>query len=266
MALMLVVMVMVMVVMLVLLVFVMVMVLVAGAVGVMALVLVVVVMMLVMVGKLLQLVGESIGTLYGLEDLGAGKIVPGGGYDKGFGVALAEKLHGSGELCLAQALGAAEHDGTGVLHLVIIKLAEIFHIHFAFACIANCGGGGYAEALNAGNGLDYIAELANTGGLYEYAVGGVFLHDLLQRGGEVAHKGAADAAGVQLVHLNTGFLHKASVNAYLAELVFDEDDFLSRIGFGNELFYKGGFSGAEETGKNINFCHIETLSFSVVFL
>ena len=49
---------------------------------------------------------------------------------------------------------------------------------------------------------------------------------LPQRLAEVAHQGAADAAGVHLGDLDAGVLEKAAVNADLTELIFDQNDLL----------------------------------------
>ena len=69
----------------------------------------------------------------------------------------------------------------------------------------------------------------------------ISLHDLFQCLAEIAHQGAADAAGVQLVDLNASLTHKAAVNADLAEFVFDQHDLFTLERFLDELFDQGRF-------------------------
>ena len=83
----------------------------------------------------------------------------------------------------------------------------------------------------------------HAGGLDDDAVGGVVGQHLLQGGAEVAHQGAADAAGVHLGDLHTGVLEKTAVDADLAELVFDEDDLLTVEGLVQQLFDESGLAG-----------------------
>src|SRR5699024_12145092 len=58
------------------------------------------------------------------------------------------------------------------------------------------------------------------------SVGVVLVHHLAQGLAEVAHQGAADAPGVQLVDLDARLLQKAAVDADLAELVLDQHHLL----------------------------------------
>ena len=88
----------------------------------------------------------------------------------------------------------------------------------------------------------------------------VGLDYLMQRLAEVADQRAADAAGVHLVYANARVLHKAAVNADLAELVFDQHDLLAAVGFFDHFLDERGFARAKKTGVNINRCH-ECLCF-----
>ena len=83
----------------------------------------------------------------------------------------------------------------------------------------------------------------------------ILVDNLTERLAEVAHQRAADAAGVHLRHLNTGFLHEAAVDTDFAELVFNEDDFLAGKRLFKQLLNQRRFTRAEEAGKNINFRH-----------
>ena len=210
---------------------------------------------MVMMLHLLKLLIQSVAAFNGFKYLRSAELLPGSGDYNGFAVFLTEKPDSLGKLALAEVLGTAEDYCGGIADLIVIELTEVFHIHFASCAVADNGGGGNGKTVDRGNGLDYVAELAHAGGLDKYSVGGIFLHNLAQREGKIANERAADAAGVELIDLNTRLLHKAAVDANLAELVFNEYDFLSAVGLGNELFYKCCFTGAEKAGENINFCH-----------
>ena len=253
---------MVMVVMVVL-VFIVVMVVVAaaGAVLVMLIVVMIVVMVVLvlgLLGKELQLFFKGILVLHRLENLCAGELIPRGGNDGGVLVVLAQQSDAGFKLFGLDTVRAAQNDGVCVLDLVVIELAEVFHVHFALVCIGN---GGEAIQRNVFHvqvlhGTDHIAQLAYAGRLDQNAVRVVGLQHLTQRLAEVAHKAAADAALAHLGDFNAGVLQKAAVNGNLAELVFDEDELFALKSFGDQLADQRGFACAEEAGKNIDFRHI----------
>ena len=77
----------------------------------------------------LELSGESVLTLHRGAELLAVQLIPGRSDDDGALVVLAQHVHAGSELALAHALGAAEHDGSGVLDLVAPELTEVLHVH-----------------------------------------------------------------------------------------------------------------------------------------
>ena len=91
----------------------------------------------------------------------------------------------------------------------------------------------------------------------------ILLQDLDQRPPEIAHQRAADAAGVHLVDLDAGLLHKAAVDADLTEFVLNEDDLLSGVGFLDHFLDQGRLACAQETGVNVNNCHTILLPFKL---
>ena len=105
------------------------------------------------------------------------------------------------------------------------------------------------------HGANDIGQLADAGGLDDDTVGMVLSDDLLQGLAEVAHQGAADAAGVHLGDVDAGILQEAAVNADLAELVLDEDQFLALVALSDELLDEGSLAGSQETGVDVDFCH-----------
>ena len=247
----------------------MVVVMVAALVAVLIMVMVVVMMMLFLIlvrmgsiGSLCfaQKLGNQVAlTIHNGNDLCTGQFVPIGGHNGGGGVLFLDQGNSSSNLLLICAAGAAQDDAGCVADLVIIELAKVLHIHFDLVHIGHSHKAvqadrqGLAHTLNSAG---HITQLANAGRLDQDAVRMISLHDLFQCLAEVAHQGAADAAGVQLVDLNASLTHKAAVNADLAEFVFDQHDLFTLERFLDELFDQGRFTCTQKAGENINFSYL----------
>ena len=189
--------------------------------------------------------GQGVPALDGGQHLFAVKLIPGSGHDDGLGVVLFQQGHGGVQPDLGNVGGAAEHDGGGVFHLIVEELAEVFHIHLALGGVHH---GDQSVQLDVGraalDGLGHVGQLAHAGGLDEDAVRGETLHDLGKGLGEVAHQGAADAAGAHLADLNASVLQKAAVDGDVAEFVFDQHQAFALVGFFDELLDQGGLARA----------------------
>ena len=245
----------------------MVVVMVAALVAVLIMVMVVMMLFLILVrmgsiGSLCfaQKLGNQVAlTIHNGNDLCTGQFVPIGGHNGGGGVLFLDQGNGCGNLLLVCAAGAAQDDAGCVADLVIIELAKVLHIHFDLVHIGHSHKAvqadrqGLAHTLNSAG---HITQLANAGRLDQDAVRMISLHDLFQRLAEVAHQGAADAAGVQLVDLNASLTHKAAVNADLAEFVFDQHNLFALERFLDELFNQGRFACTQKAGENINFSYL----------
>ena len=253
----------------VIVVIIMVVVMVAALVAVLIMVMVVVVMMLFLIlvrmgsiGSLCfaQKLGNQVAlTIHNGNDLCTGQFVPIGGHNGGGGVLFLDQGNGCGNLLLVCAAGAAQDDAGCVADLVIIELAKVLHIHFDLVHIGHSHKAVQADRQGLAhtlNGAGHITQLANAGRLNQDAVRMIGLHDLFQCLAEVAHQGAADAAGVQLVDLNASLTHKAAVNADLAEFVFDQHDLFALERFLDELFDQGRFACTQKAGENINFSYL----------
>ena len=83
----------------------------------------------------------------------------------------------------------------------------------------------------------------------------VFFQCLFQCSTEIADQTAADTAGVHLCYLNTCILHKSAVNADFAEFIFNQHQLFVLICLAEHFFDQCGFSGSQESGKNINLGH-----------
>ena len=143
----------------------------------------------------------------------------------------------------------AHDDRTGVGYLVVEELAEILHIHFAFARVHNRGKGVQHDlvAADALHGLDHVRKFTDARGLDQNAIRMELGKYLLQRLAEIAHKAAADAAGIHFGDLNTCVLQKAAVDADLAEFIFDQNQFFALIAVLDQLFDQRGLAGAQKT-------------------
>ena len=221
----------------------------------------VVVIVVVMLGhhRRQHICREVVIVLHRREDGFAADLIPRGGDDARLGVVLTQQRDDGLQFLLAHALRAAEQDGAGVFNLVEEEFAEVLDVHAALARIRD----GHKAAhlgfrdilLHALDGADDVGELADAARLDEDAIRMILVDNLTERLAEVAHQRAADAAGVHLRHLNTGFLHEAAVDTDFAELVFNEDDFLAGKRLFKQLLNQRRFTRAEEAGKNINFRH-----------
>ena len=245
----------------------MVVVMVAALVAVLIMVMVVMMLFLILVrmgsiGSLCfaQKLGNQVAlTIHNGNDLCTGQFVPIGGHNGGGGVLFLDHGNSSSDLLLVCAAGAAQDDAGCVADLVVIELAKVLHIHFDLVHIGHSHKAvqadrqGLAHTLNSAG---HITQLANAGRLDQDAVRMISLHDLFQCLAEVAHQGAADAAGVQLVDLNASLTHKAAVNADLAEFVFDQHDLFTLERFLDELFDQGRFACTQKAGENINFSYL----------
>ena len=98
---------------------------------------VVVVMMLMLFFQQFQRLCQGILALDGLQQLGAGKLIPGSGDDDGGGILFTQQCHAGIQLVLLHTLGTAEDDGAGVFDLIVIELAEVLHIDFNLAGVSH---------------------------------------------------------------------------------------------------------------------------------
>ena len=217
-----------------------------------------------LLSQLAQLLHEIVLSLHRGDNLRALEAVPRGRNNGRGGVFLAQHGHGGGNLFRVGALGAAEDDAAGVADLVVVELAEVFHVQLDLVHIRHSDKAVELDGQMLGHafhGAGHIAELADARGLDKDAVGVVLLDNLFQRLAEIADEAAADAAGVQLVDLDAGFLQKAAVDADFAEFVLNEHDLLALKGFLNQLFDKRCFACAQKTGKNVYLGHCSASFF-----
>jgi hypothetical protein len=241
----------------------------AGAVFIMLMVVVVMVvmlvlMLLVLVSQLLHLGFQTVG-IHSLGNLLAGNLSPRSGDKTGVIVQTLEQLGGGQNLVGGSGVGAAHNDKVSIGNLVIKELAEVAHIHAALAGIHNSDLCANLGTVNSGDSSCHIAELAHTGGLNNYTVGSIVLHNLFQSLGKVANQSAANAARVHLCNFNAGILQKATINGNFAELIFNQYQLLALISLAYKLANKRGLTGTKKAGKYVYFSHDKFLHLSMLF-
>ena len=118
-----------------------------------------------------------------------------------------------------------------VCYLIVIELAEVFHIHFAFTRIGNSGKAVKLRVrrVNLLHSLDNIRKLTHSRGLDNYSIGLILVKHLFKRLRKISDKRAADTSRVHLGYLNTRILKESAVNTDLSEFILNQNDLFSII-------------------------------------
>ena len=195
------------------------------------------------------------------------QLIPGSGDNGSRGIFLPQQRHSRLQLICAKLLGAAEDDGSGSLHLIVVEFAEVFHIHLHPRGIRHGDKGIQFHVRHILHRVlhcqNHIRQLAHAGGLDQNAVRRELLFHILQRPAEITHQGAADAPGGHFADLHAGLLQKAAVNADLAKLVFNDNQLFALIGFFQQLFNQRCLACAQKAGYDVYFCH-DNASFPIL--
>ena len=172
------------------------------------LVLLIMMMMLVLLRKLLKKLCLQIDRmLENFKQLLTGQICERRRDNRRVLVNLANQLNRLVNLLLVCDIRPGEHNGLCILHLVVEELTEVLDVELRLLHIDQRDRGIASDRelfLDIRDSAHHVRELADTGGLNDYAVRRVFCEDFLQRAREIADERAADAAGVHLPHLNAG--------------------------------------------------------------
>ena len=200
---------------------------------------------------------------HNLQNLFTSQLIPGSGDDRSLRIMFTQQRNGSFQLVLFNVLSTGQDNRRSMLDLVVIKFAEVFHVHFDLARIGN--GGESTQYSTCGicrlNSTDNVRQLADTRRFNQNTVRMVLFNHLMQCGCKIANQAAADTTGVHLIDLNAGILQKSPVNSDFAKLVFDQYQLFTLIAFCNQLFNQSCFTGTQKTGENINFGHETRLPF-----
>ena len=149
----------------------------------------------------------------------------------------------------------AENQQVGIGNLVIEKLTEVSHIHFAFSGIYHRNFRSDFDPVNRSDRFRYIRQLSHARRLNQYTVRCKFCHNFLQSFAEIPHERAADATGVHFCDFYACVLQKCTVNGYISEFIFNKNQLFPFVGLGNQLADQCCLPSAKKTGKNICFCH-----------
>ena len=207
----------------VLIVLVVVMMLVVMTAAITVLIVLVVVMMLQrFLFKLFKSIRHCILALHRGKNILAGELIRSSGYNNGISIMLSYERYCLFNLLLANLVGMREENSRCVGYLVVIKLTEVTHIHFAFSRIGN----GCKAVKNGVFGINLLYRLYNVGKLtysrrlYYYSVRLIFLKHPCKCFCKVTHKRTADTARIHFGYFYSGILKKAAVYTYFAKLVF----------------------------------------------
>ena len=207
--------------------------------------------------QLVQLCLQRIFPFHCLEKIRAGKSIPIRGDNNRPRILFTQECDALGYFGIARTTGMTEYDAPGVFDLIVIKLAEILDIHLTFIHICNrresvqdCTVGG--GALDCPN---HIGKFADPGRFNDDPVGLHFGNYLAERRAEIPDERATNATRIQFIDLHTGVLEKSTVNTDLTELIFDQNDLFTLVGFAYQLFDKRRLPCSEKPGNNINFGH-----------
>ena len=182
---------------------------------------------------------QSYRAFHSRKNLLSVKLVPRSGNNYRVLVLVSYKRNAAFNFILCQSAGMAEDYALCTFNLVVVELAEVFHVHFTFFRIDNRRIAVYNNIFgnNRADRAQNVAQLAHAGRLYNYSVRRKFIKHLFKSFAEIADQAAANTAGVHLGNLDSRVLQKSAVNAYFAELVFDQYNLFAFIRLAYELFY-----------------------------
>ena len=150
------------------------------------------------------------------------------------------------QLVLRDHICTGQQDRGSSFYLIVVELTEVLHIDLHLAGIYH--GCRKAQLHRIPGNLfhrgNHVGKLAHAGRLNNDSVRCVFLNHLGQRPAKVSHQAAANTTGVHFGNVDAGLLHKAPVNANLAELIFDQHQLLSRISFRDHFLDQRRLTGA----------------------
>ena len=146
--------------------------------------------------KNFHIIRNSITMLHCFENYFTIKFVPVGCDYRCIFVLFTQKSNSCDKFFFAYTCSSAKHDTLCVFNLVVVKLTEVFHIHFALCCIGN---GSEAVKLNIFvinilNSLYNITQFTYTGRFDYYAIWGIFRKHFFECFAEISHKRTADTS------------------------------------------------------------------------
>jgi len=199
---------------------------------------------------------EAVGAAFhGIEDGLAAEAVPGRRDDARLRIQFADDGGVLRQFLLVDILRLGENHAGSRRNLVVEELAEVLVVDPAAGRIDDCGVAVQFGAVHALDDAQDIGQLADSGRFNQDVIRVIGVNHLAQGLLEIALQRAADAAGVDLVDLNAGFLQETAVNADLAEFIFHQDHFLAREHFFQQLRDQSRLARSQEAGYHVNLVH-----------
>ena len=199
------------------------------------------------------------GSGHGIEDDLAVELIPRCGDDAGFRVQFPDDGHIRFQLGRIDVLGPGQDDTGRCCDLIIEELLEVLVVDLAAGSVHNRAVAVDFQAFHRADCPQDVGELADTGRFNQDPVRMIGLNDLVQGSLKVTLQCAADAAAVDFVDLDAGFLQETAVNADFAEFVFYQDNLFTLEDILQQFGNQSCFSGAEKSGNYIYFCHVFNL-------
>ncbi len=213
--------------------------------------------MVMLVLQSFQSLLQRVLTFHSLDQLLAGQLIPGSGYEGCIGIMLPQQSNCSIQFLLLHILGTGKNDRGSGFNLIIVELAKVLHIHLDLGCIRHRHSIAQDHILvcHLLHSSDHIRQLTNTGRLDDDSIRMILLDDLGQCLAKITHKAAANTTGIHFGNVDTRILQKTTVDADLTKFVFNQHQLLALVCLFQHLFDQGRLTGTQKTGINVNFCH-----------
>ena len=135
-----------------------------------------------------------------------------------------DKFHRLIELFPGHTCRMAQNYRAGVLDLIVEEFTEILHVYLCFFGV-HYGSKSvelYPVYMEISHRFYYVAQFADSGRLNEYSVRRKLFRNLSKSSAEITYKAAAYTSGIHFIYLDSGVFQKSSVNADLAEFIFNQ--------------------------------------------
>ncbi len=230
----------------------------------------VVVMVLMIMGVVMgcpelrhQFIHKRLLSLDHLQNLIPGNLIP-GSCDNGCSrIQLPDLLYTQLQLLRFCILGTAQYYSSGILNLIVKKLAKGFHLLGGFHCIDNRHQRVQLHAvvffLHLFHRSYHIGKLPDAGGFNENPVRMIHFNHFPETSVKISYQGTADTAGIQFPDLYAGILQKSSVNTNFPIFIFHQNNLLILKHFFQHFLDQCGFTCPQKSGNNINFDHFQFL-------
>ncbi len=205
-----------------------------------------------------QTIREIALLFHGFQELRTCQLIPRRCHDRRLTVLFPDESHRGVQFFGFHFLRAAQDDRLSALDLIVVELAEVFHVHFALGDIGDCRIAGKFNIFvrcHVQDRFDDVGKFADAGRLDDDPVRSKLRKHFLQCLSEISDQRTADASGVHLTDIDPGIFQKSAVNADLTEFIFNKNNLLSFQGVVKKLLDQRRFPRSEESRYDINLSH-----------